>query len=325
MIAVMLAGLMIPHPLVYVCPRVISTPKLDGRLDAAEWGHAPWTADFQDIEGDKKPKPRHRTRAKMMWDDENLYIGAEMEEPHVWATLTEHDSVIFYDNDFEVFLDPDDDGHQYVEMELNALNTTWDLLLPRPYRGGGPALNAWEIKGMRTAVHVDGTLNDASDMDRGWSVEIACPWSALREVSRTALPPKDGEQWRINFSRVQWKTTIEGGKYVKVPNTPEDNWVWSAQHTVDMHWPTRWGVLQFANATQNLPAAKTLDAWSTRMELESLWSRQSAYRQEHGRFGMVAELGLTVPGLTIEASTNQFEATLGDYRVNQELRLWKFR
>lgn len=321
----MLAGLMIPHPLVYVCPRVISKPKLDGRLNPSEWGHAQWTTDFQDIEGDRKPKPRHRTRAKMMWDDENLYIGAEMEEPHVWATLTEHDSVIFYDNDFEVFLDPDDDGHQYLEMELNALNTTWDLLLPRPYRGGGPALNGYEIKGMRTAVHIDGTLNDPSDTDRGWSVEIAFPWSALREVSRGSVPPKDGDQWRINFSRVQWKTTIQDGKYVKVPNTPEDNWVWSAQHTVDMHWPTRWGVLQFANATQNLPAAKTLDAWATRMELESIWSRQSAYRQKNGRFGSVAELGVAVPHLAIKASLNQFEATIDDYRVNQELRLWKYR
>jgi len=44
---------------------------------------------------------------QMLWDDECLYIAAEMEEPHLWATLTEHDSIIFHDNDFEVFLDPD--------------------------------------------------------------------------------------------------------------------------------------------------------------------------------------------------------------------------
>ena len=94
-----------------------------------------------------KPKPRFRTRVKMLWDDEALYIAAEMEEPHVWATLTEHDSVIFHDNDFEVFLDPDGDNHLYGELELNALNTTWDLLLTKPYKDGGQAINAWEITG----------------------------------------------------------------------------------------------------------------------------------------------------------------------------------
>ena len=101
-----------------------------------------------DIEGDRRPEPRFRTRMKMLWDDQALYIAAELEEPHVWATLTEHDSVIFHDNDFEVFLDPDGDSHLYAELELNALNTTWDLLLPKPYKDGGKAVDAWEIAGL---------------------------------------------------------------------------------------------------------------------------------------------------------------------------------
>ena len=62
-------------------------------------------AAFVDIQGATQPRPRFRTRAKMLWDDEYFYIAAELEEPHVWATLTEHDSVIFHDNDFEVFLE----------------------------------------------------------------------------------------------------------------------------------------------------------------------------------------------------------------------------
>ena len=66
----------------------------------------PWTTDFVDIQGGAKPTPRFRTRAKLLWDDDYLYIAAELEEPHVWATLTQHDSVIFQDPDFEVFIDP---------------------------------------------------------------------------------------------------------------------------------------------------------------------------------------------------------------------------
>jgi hypothetical protein len=154
----------------YVCYRAKGKITVDGKLDEADWKAVPWTDDFVDIEGDAKPKPRLRTRVKMLWDDDCLYIGAELAEPHVWATLREHDSVIFNDNDFEVFINPSGDSHLYGELELNALNTTWDLLLSMPYKDGGQAANAWEILGLRTAVHVDGTLNDPSDSDRGWTV-----------------------------------------------------------------------------------------------------------------------------------------------------------
>ena len=113
-------------------------------------------------------------------------------------------------------------------LEFNALNTTWDLLLIKPYRDGGPPVNEWEIHGLKTAVKVDGTLNDATDEDKGWSVEIAMPWKALGEISGSQpCPPKVGDQMRINFSRVEWHTTVEAGRYVKAPNRPEDNWVWS--------------------------------------------------------------------------------------------------
>ena len=74
----------------------------------------------------------------MLWDDDYLYIAAELEEPHVWATLTQHDAVIFHDNDFEVFLNPEGDSHLYAELELNALNTTWDLLLLEAVQGRRP-------------------------------------------------------------------------------------------------------------------------------------------------------------------------------------------
>ena len=102
---------------------------IDGKISDCAWDLASWTDDFEDIEGDKKPRPLYQTRAKMLWDDNYLYIAAELIEPHIWGTLTEHDSVIFYDNDFEVFIEPDGDTHEYLEFEMNALNTGWDLKL----------------------------------------------------------------------------------------------------------------------------------------------------------------------------------------------------
>ena len=115
----------------YVCYRASRPPVIDGKLDEPAWRSAPWTDHFVDIEGDFKPPPRFKTRVKMLWDHLHFYIGAELEEPHVWATLTQRDSVIFHDNDFEVFIDPDGDNHNYYELEINALNSVWDLRLVR--------------------------------------------------------------------------------------------------------------------------------------------------------------------------------------------------
>lgn len=153
----------------YTCHRSAAPVKIDGRLDDAAWRRAAWTGYFLDIEGPSKPKPRFRTRAKMLWDDRYFYVAAELEEPHVWGSLTEHDAVICMDNDFEVFIDPDGNGADYYEFEINALNTGWDLFLPKAYRDGGKADNGWEIPGLRTAVWVDGTLNNPRDADRGWT------------------------------------------------------------------------------------------------------------------------------------------------------------
>jgi len=139
-------------PRAYVAYRASSSLWIDGQLNDGPWKNAPWSDVFVDIEGDAKPKPRHATRVKMLWDQIYLYIGAELEEPHLWATLKEHDTVIFRDNDFEVFIDPNGDNHEYYELEINALNTTWDLFLPKPYKDDGKALDDWEIAGMKTAV-----------------------------------------------------------------------------------------------------------------------------------------------------------------------------
>ena len=240
---------------------------IEGHLDDGPWASAPWTADFVDIEGDAKPEPRFRTRAKILWADTYLYIAAELTEPHLWAKLTEHDAVIFQDPDFEVFLDADGDTHAYYEFELNALNTGWDLFLPKPYMDGAKADNAWAIPGLKTAVHLRGTLNDPSDADTGWTLEIAFPWTAFAPPGTPAPPastatvaphaPAEGTQWRVNFSGVEWQITTPAGRYEKLPQTPEDNWVWSAQGVIDLHRPEMWGRVQFTRRPAPAPVAVT--------------------------------------------------------------------
>jgi hypothetical protein len=309
------------HPRGYVCYRATSPITIDGKLDDPAWQAVPWTQDFVDIEGDLKPKPRFLSRAKMLWDDNYFYVAAELEEPHVWATLTEHDSVIFQDPDFEVFIDPDGDSHEYYEFEINALNTGWDLFLTRPYKDGGVAINSWEIPGLKTAVHIDGTLNDPRDKDRGWTVEIAFPWKVLGEAAHRPAPPHDEDQWRINFSRVEWQIDTRSGKYRKVPDTKEDNWVWSPQGVVDMHRPETWGYVQFSTAEPGFVAFRPDPAAPVRYLFHQVYYAQAKYRAAHSCWAKTLnELGLS--SLTHETLNGPIELKGGEstYEVSAKLR-----
>ena len=292
-------------PSAYVCPRVDEAPAIDGHLDDPAWRLAPVTEPFVDIQGNLRPVPRLLTEARLAWDDSCLYIAARLHEPHVWGTLTRRDAVIYHDNDFEVFIDPDGDNHHYYELEINALGTEWDLLLVRPYRDGGPAITAWDITGLRTAVHVDGTLNDPGDRDRGWSVEIAIPWRVLAEAAERPSPPNPGDIWRLNFSRVQWRTRIVDGRYEKIPDTPEDNWVWSPQGLIAMHYPEMWGEVLFVDAVPADPAAALRDAAEheeirVANLLMAVYHRQRQLRDRTGAYaGDLAALGFPAGRLPV--------------------------
>ncbi|MEJ2720868.1 MAG: carbohydrate-binding family 9-like protein [bacterium] len=316
------------NPRTYVCYQTDRPITIDGLLDDPAWDGADWTDDFVDIEGPARPQPRFRTRVKMLWDARYFYVAAELEEPDVWATLTRRDTIIFYDNDFEVFIDPDGDTHEYYELEVNAYGTEWDLLLVKPYRDGGPALDEWTIDSLRTAVHVGGTINDPFDTDSGWTVEFAFPWRSLAEYAHRPSPPEPGDQWRVNFSRVQWQTEVSDSVYVKSidPRTgdpyPENNWVWSPQGLIAMHYPEMWGFVQFSTAiagTEREPFvhhAHDDAGWA----LRRVYYAQRNWRAEYGGYvGNIDMLGLEDPGLDgfawppiLVMPTDSFRATFVD-------------
>lgn len=305
--------------------------QIDGRDSEEAWRKAAWTADFLDIEGAKKPAPFHRTRAKMLWDDQYLYVYAELEEPHVWGTLRQRDTIIYIDNDFEMFLDPDGSAHEYFEIEVNALNTVMDLFMPRAYRSGGRAMIQWDVQGLQTAVHINGSLNDPRDTDRSWTVEMAIPFRALAPY-HTRATPRSGDTWRVNFSRVQWQHTVNNGQYRKRERTPEYNWVWTAQGIVDMHAPERWGFLQFSqdlageNATFNLPPWVAAEQY-----LWDVYHRQRAYRRNHGKYAASLDLlQLENKGFRVdmEATSLQFFARVQQGRrtivIDQEGKITRY-
>ena len=228
-----------PPPRTYLAPRSTGAITVDGRLDEPAWSRARWTESFTDIEGAIRPEPRFRTRVRMMWDDRYWYVAARMAEPDLWATIRDRDAVIFRDNDFELFVDPSGSARRYFEVEMNQFATVWDLFLAKPYREGGHADNSWNIDDLRIAVKLDGTLNDPRDRDKGWTVELAIPWAAFTDSGRNVVPPRTGDQWRVNFSRVEWDVDTVGGRYRKRTDEagkplPEHNWVWSPQGMIDM-------------------------------------------------------------------------------------------
>jgi hypothetical protein len=233
----------------------------------------------------------------MLWDDDWFYVAAEMEEPVLWGTLKERDSVIFRDNDFEFFIDPDGDTHTYYELEVNALGTPWDLMLIKPYRDGGPAIHGWDIAGLQVGVDLKGTLSLAGDRDQGWTIEVALPWKILKEAAAGHRAPVDGEQWRINFSRVEWQMDVVEGKYSKRLQPggknplPEDNWVWSPQGAINMHMPERWGFVQFSDRAAGKESVAFVDDPNERVKwaLRRLYYRQNTYRAAHGTYATTLE------------------------------------
>lgn len=251
---------LIVTPKNYIVTKANGNMIIDGVADEPAWKDVNLTNSFIDIEGIKKPK--YNTQVKMLWDDTYLYVYAELEEPNIWATLKQRDTIIFYNNDFEVFIDPSNTTKNYGEIEINANNTVWDLHLDKPYRVSGKPNNHWDLKELKSAVKIYGTLNNPKDTDNKWTVEMAIPLKAINELKGSGDVPKDGDFWRINFSRVEWDFDLINGKYyrkkVNGKFLPEYNWVWSNQKVINMHEPEKWGYLLFSDGNTEYKPEKDL-------------------------------------------------------------------
>ncbi len=302
---------MLTTPRSYSCYRAPRPPVIDGRPDEAAWQLAPVTELSTDIRGGRHLTPAKSTRVRMLWDDEHLYIAAELEEDDIRATLTQRDAIIYHDNDFEVFLDPDGDGRNYFEIENNALGTVMDLMMDRPYRSGGCFFLPWDCRGLQLAVAHEGTLNQSADSDRRWFVEMAIPFASLAHNFKN---PREYAVWRMNFSRVQWPH----------PGKAEENWVWSPTGKVDMHMPERWGYVHFVEApvgSAPVTPAAPVDESAYRL-LWCLFYAQAEHRTEKGCYQRTPEAALALPGdelrellpqgarLTMEATASTFRARL---------------
>lgn len=106
----------------YICRKTTEKIVIDGNLNKPVWQKAVKSSRFVDmVTGDPS---FFDTRIASLWDNENLYIAYWSEEPNVQASLTERDSLIWLENDVELFIDGED---SYYELEINALNTVYEV------------------------------------------------------------------------------------------------------------------------------------------------------------------------------------------------------
>lgn len=219
----------------YTCRFVDEEIAIDGKLDEQCWKRAPKSPRFVDM---VTGEPGFMdTRMAALWDERYLYVGYWIAEPNVRAELTERDSQIYHENDVELFIGGKD---CYYEFQINALGTIYEVfyIWQDAYLSGGFANHPefsltgenvdvlggfqdvsrykkhprgrrwafmnWDFPGLKTAVHVDGKLNDSSVVDKGWTVELAFPWEGMRALDpQRRLPPAEGDTWRFDFSRFE--------------------------------------------------------------------------------------------------------------------------
>ncbi len=253
----------------YTAYRVSDPPRIDGRLDEEAWQLAPRSPRFRDMVSGRETI--HDTRAAVLWDDEYLYVGYRIEEPDVQASITKRDEPIYMNNDVELFIAGQD---AYYEFEINAYGTIYEVFFiwkeayehgqydtipgfgmdqpgrkpfqgvayrPHP-RGLRYGFWNWDLKGLKSAVFIDGTVNDGRDRDRGWTVELAIPWSGLSDLARgggMSLPPKDRDVWRMDFSRFN--------QYKEAPPANDSGgWAWSPHYVWDSHVPECFTYIHFS-------------------------------------------------------------------------------
>jgi hypothetical protein len=280
----------------------IPLKKLDGNLDKEFWMQTEYITDFYDIQGHSLPLPAKKTGVKVLYDNENLYFGAKLLEDQIWATVKNRDDVIYIDNDFEIFLKPDNLSTYYYEFEMNAMNTVWDLMLTKPYRQHGQFITSWNIKGLKSETYIDGKLNCTNANNKYWSLEVVMPFNSLLKN------PKDGDVWRLNFSRVEYWCDIINNKYIKRTdskgnNLPEENWVWAPTGVIDIHLPEYWGYLYF-NSKSKLPIEMSIEK-----EIYPIYYALRNYGAKHKKYTTnLKDLGLkNDKTISIFACPNSFE------------------
>ncbi len=186
----------------YTIYRTETPITIDGKLDEPGWFAAPSVGDFQFAW--YKSGKKEQTVAKLLWDDEYLYVAFLVQDAHISGTRTERDSTVWKDDCVEVFTAPNPDlPKAYFNLEMNVRGAILDSY--HPSEKSQKIEGKWNPDGIRIKTSVSGTLNDDSDSDRYWILEAAIPFAGFSHVAKHT-PPENGDVWHLNLNRLGGKT-----------------------------------------------------------------------------------------------------------------------
>ncbi len=305
------------QPLTYYARRVTEEIVIDGVLNENVWKNTPVSSRFNDIRGAEFGAADQLTHVQIAWDMDFLYLAAVLQESDLFSHLTHSDQIIWYDNDFEVFIDPDGDTHHYFELEMNTAGVTNEVYFSASYGDFEVSDRKAFFEGLKIGRQLRGTLNDRRDTDIGWTLELAFPWKSFTRYSTDGKAPRPGSYWRMNFARVDWELQSDSVSigYVKRPEVQERNWTWSPQGMIAMHIPELWGYVVFGSQDEyplRLPDPNRRDC------LLDTYYRQQVYHSLSGVWATSlsdlfhsADLVGRCPLLSLEADADGFIATYG--------------
>jgi len=194
--------------------------KIDGELKESYWQNASIDDKFWMTKGEALSPVKTSVSAVM--DHNYLYIGFNAEDEDIYAQLKNEDDPIYDKDDVvEIFIDPRGEGKIYYEIQVSAAGVKFDSKFNGRRKNRD---DSWDSK-IKYAVKLDGTLNDKSNKDKGWSAEVAIPWSSIEDAP--VNPPKDGDKWKVFFYRINRHT----GKKSK----SEDFTAWTPPYSGDFH------------------------------------------------------------------------------------------
>jgi len=183
---------------IYVAERVKGEIKIDGNITEEEWGKTPTIKKFYRA-GDLDKKVNSQTFVWIKYDDNYLYIAGKMEDKDIVAKASGTDGPCWNDDVFEVFIKPKFKLPHYYEIEVNAIGTVFDAFYPRTRIHFARSVE-W-TSGIKAKTKINGTLDNWKDVDEGWEVEMAIPFSAF---SDTTSPPKKGDVWYFAICRYDY-------------------------------------------------------------------------------------------------------------------------
>jgi hypothetical protein len=163
-----------------------TTPTIDGRIDASEWGSAALVDQhFVQFEPEFGVPSPYRTVVRIGQTEAALYVAFEAHDPdmdRLAAAKTQRDSNLGGDDSVAVLLDTFADQRTGYLFRTNVLATQQDI---RIADNGRTLDNRWD-----TEWHSAATRQD----DR-WTVEVEIPFSSLKFATGT------DRTWGINFVR----------------------------------------------------------------------------------------------------------------------------